>query len=345
MCSFRFKTYFPWVFLPFIFHLLEWTPIIYGPKLNPASLEYEHDSMLLYQLYLLNYFTLFALEYIVQVICAFFVLCIGFKLCQRIQFLNLIKFTLNAFRTSVKTKNVRREEILGIDHFDNHSELDQKIPIQKKDVNIFAEMKQMQLEQSDLLLKEMKKCQEEQREQLVKILKTHTDTKFENFEMEIKKNQKEQFSDMKNQQKLFLMQLQNNSKKNEFQDSKFTEIKDGMQQKIDNQSKIIEKQYGELKNKCSEIKTSINNQTRQQGILQNLVLDLKNSDHGSEKAQEESECPKRSKECKICMDKDLSVALRPCGHIVVCEDCVGKLSRKCPTCRETIIGTLKIYLP
>ena len=179
----------------------------------------------------------------------------------------------------------------------------------------------------------------------MKILKTHTDTKFENFEMEIKKNQKEQFSDMKNQQKLFLMQLQNNSKKNEFQDSKFAEIKDGMQQKIDNQNKINEKQYGELKKECSEIKTSIKNQTRQQGILQNLVLDLKNSDDKSEQAQEESESPERSKECKICMDKDLSVALRPCGHIVVCEYCVGKLSRKCPTCRETIIGTLKIYLP
>ena len=163
--------------------------------------------------------------------------------------------------------------------------------------------------------------------------------------MEIKKNQKEQFSDMKNQQKLFLMQLQNNSKKNEFQDSKFAEIKDGMQQKIDNQNKINEKQYGELKKECSEIKTSIKNQTRQQGILQNLVLDLKNSDDKSEQAQEESESPERSKECKICMDKDLSVALRPCGHIVVCEDCVGKLSREWPTCREIIIGTLKIYLP
>ena len=339
MCSFRFKTYFPWVFLHFISYLLEWTPLFYGPGLNPGSLEQKrHDSPLMYPFL---YLTLFALKCLFQVICAFFVFCIGFKLCLRIQFLNLIKFTLNAFRTSVKTENVRKTEILGIDH----SELDQKIPSQNKDVNIFEEIKQMQLEQSDLLLKEMKKYQEEQREQLVKILKTHTDTKFENFEMEIKKNQKEQFSDMKNQQKLFLMQLQNNSKKNEFQDSKFTEIKDGMQQKIDNQNKIIEKNYGELKKECSEIKTSIKNQTRQQGILQNLVLDLKNSDERSEQAQEKSESPERSKECKICMDKDLSVALRPCGHIVVCEDCVGKLSRKCPTCRETIIGTLKIYLP
>ena len=337
MFSFRFKTYFPWVFLPFIVYSLEW---IYGPGLNSASLEQKHDSIYLTYIYLY-----LVLKYLVQVICAFFVLCIGFKLCLRIQFLNLIKFTLNAFRTSVKTKNVRREEILGIDHFDNHSELDQKIPIQKKDVNVFEEMKQMQLEQSDLFLKEVKKSQEEQREQLVKILTTNVDIQLENFQMEIKKNQKEQFSDMKNQQKLFLIQLQNNSKKNEFLESKFTEIKDGMQQKIDNQNKIIEKQYGELKKECSEIKTSIKNQTRQQGILQNLVLDLKNSDGRSEQAQEKSESPERSKECKICMDKDLSVALRPCGHIVVCEDCVGKLSRKCPTCRETIIGTLKIYLP
>ena len=135
MCSFRFKTYFPWVFLPFILYLLEWTPLVYGPGLNPASLEQKHNSMLLYPFL---YLTMFALKYLVQVICAFFVLCIGFKLCLRIQFLNLIEFTLNAFRTSLKTKNVKRKEILGIDHFDNHFELDQKIPIQKKDVNIFA---------------------------------------------------------------------------------------------------------------------------------------------------------------------------------------------------------------
>ena len=62
---------------------------------------------------------------------------------------------------------------------------------------------------------------------------------------------------------------------------------------------MIEKQYGELKKECSEIKTSIKNQTRQQGILQNLVLDLKNSDGGSEEAKAESESPERSKECKI----------------------------------------------
>ena len=100
MFSFRFKTYFPWVFLPFILYCLEW---IYGPGLNSASLEQKHDSMMLYPFL---YLTMFALKYILQAICAFFVLCIGFKLCLRIQFLNLIKFTLNAFRTSVKTENV-----------------------------------------------------------------------------------------------------------------------------------------------------------------------------------------------------------------------------------------------
>ena len=50
-------------------------------------------------------------------------------------------------------------------------------------------------------------------------------------------------------------------------------------------------------------------------------------------------------ECKICMDKPLSVALKSCGHIVVCTDCVDKLPRNCPLCRKLIVGTLKIYLP
>ena len=61
--------------------------------------------------------------------------------------------------------------------------------------------------------------------------------------------------------------------------------------------------------------------------------------------QAQAESDETSRQCIICMDKDLCVALRPCGHIVACEGCVGKLTRKCPTCRETIIGTLKIYLP
>ena len=87
---------------------------------------------------------------------------------------------------------------------------------------------------------------------------------------------------MKNQQKLFLTKQQNNPQKAEFLEQKFTEIKEKAKQNFDDQNRMLEKQNQDLKKQLSQINTSINNQTRQQGILQNLVLDLKCSDDKSD---------------------------------------------------------------
>ncbi|XP_053169446.1 baculoviral IAP repeat-containing protein 7 isoform X3 [Hemicordylus capensis] len=47
--------------------------------------------------------------------------------------------------------------------------------------------------------------------------------------------------------------------------------------------------------------------------------------------------------CKVCMDKDVSVVLVPCGHLVVCAECAPNL-RRCPICRGVIRDSMKAFL-
>ena len=99
---------------------------------------------------------------------------------------------------------------------------------------------------------------------------------------------------------------------------------------------------------CKDLQKVIGNQTKQQGFLQNLVLDLKGNSNGRSEegeAKAKIENDEVNKECKICMDRALAVALRPCGHVAVCEDCEEKLPKKCPICRKSIVGTLRVYFP
>ena len=85
--------------------------------------------------------------------------------------------------------------------------------------------------------------------------------------------------------------------------------------------------------------------TKQQGFLQNLVLDLKKSNINSDK-QGEAIAQIKDKEilleCKICMDKPIKVALNPCGH-TFCENCAKRTH--CAICRERIVEAQKIYIP
>ena len=91
------------------------------------------------------------------------------------------------------------------------------------------------------------------------------------------------------------------------------------------------------------ISKEFQNQTKQLNSLQHLVLDLKNSQSSKQKAEKvETELIGN---CVFCMDKPLTHAVRPCGHLIACTDCAEKLSKKCPICRRTIFATLRIFLP
>lgn len=51
---------------------------------------------------------------------------------------------------------------------------------------------------------------------------------------------------------------------------------------------------------------------------------------------------KEEKQCKICMDEDVSVVFFPCGHLSCCPKCAVALD-KCPICRKDIEKQVKIY--
>ena len=111
--------------------------------------------------------------------------------------------------------------------------------------------------------------------------------------------------------------------------------------------KKIQKQFKDLLLK-QEIESKkqyeeIQNQTKQLNLLQNLVLDLKNSQSSKKKAEKVDTEP--IGKCVICLDKSLTYAVRPCGHLIACTDCAEKLPKECPICRRNISDTLKIFFP
>ena len=112
--------------------------------------------------------------------------------------------------------------------------------------------------------------------------------------------------------------------------------------KLENLKDELISQQKELKKLCLETRSSLQNQIKQQGVLQNLVLDLKPSNENQQdSAKKETEL---NNECKICMERPLATALTPCGH-TVCFQCAKKLKFKdCPTCRVKISGLQKIFL-
>lgn len=42
--------------------------------------------------------------------------------------------------------------------------------------------------------------------------------------------------------------------------------------------------------------------------------------------------------CRVCYTRPINVAIKPCGHKIVCKSCLTKLGKLCPLCRDTISG-------
>ncbi|KAL4648873.1 E3 ubiquitin-protein ligase XIAP-like [Arapaima gigas] len=51
----------------------------------------------------------------------------------------------------------------------------------------------------------------------------------------------------------------------------------------------------------------------------------------------------REKQCKVCMDRDISIVFIPCGHLVTCNNCSQALT-KCPICCAVITQKIKTYI-
>ena len=110
--------------------------------------------------------------------------------------------------------------------------------------------------------------------------------------------------------------------------------------KLENFKDELTSQQQELKKLCLETRSSLQNQIKQQGVLQNLVLDLKPSNENQQdSAKKENEL---NNECNICMERPLAIALKPCGH-TLCFQCAKKL-KECHKCRAKISKLQKIFI-
>ena len=50
-------------------------------------------------------------------------------------------------------------------------------------------------------------------------------------------------------------------------------------------------------------------------------------------------------ECLVCMDREATHALVPCGHMVACEACSELVREFCPLCRAPVFMAMKVFLP
>ena len=226
----------------------------------------------------------------------------------------------------------------------SHNEhLKQIIEIQKKYLNIQQieiSNKQRDQERVNKELGQLKDSMQQLKLQQTEEFKKNQTlfaTKFEQVKTELKNNN-QQVSELKNQQKQLLHQLQNQKKKPK---------KEALESKIDylngdfkEQKQAFDRCDLHITSVCSEIQNSVKNLTKQQGFLQNLVLDLKSAMKEQVQTEEDS-----SDKCVFCFDKVLNVALNPCGHVIACTDCEKKLPKNCPICRNVISNTLRIYFP
>lgn len=62
-----------------------------------------------------------------------------------------------------------------------------------------------------------------------------------------------------------------------------------------------------------------------------------------EELQKQNETLKDNITCKVCMDDKVDMLFLPCRHLICCEPCSDSV-RRCPLCRQRIIGTIKAFL-
>jgi len=77
-------------------------------------------------------------------------------------------------------------------------------------------------------------------------------------------------------------------------------------------------------------------------ISSEAETELKLALDNMKKLSREVQTLKESRTCKLCMDKEVSQVLLPCGHVICCNHCIAKI-QKCPICRAEIINSQIVY--
>lgn len=69
----------------------------------------------------------------------------------------------------------------------------------------------------------------------------------------------------------------------------------------------------------------------------------KKEESQDESLEEEVTRLRESKQCKICMENDVSAVFLYCGHVISCLSCAEKVT-DCPLCRQPIYSIMRIYM-
>jgi len=82
-----------------------------------------------------------------------------------------------------------------------------------------------------------------------------------------------------------------------------------------------------------------------------LLSDLGVSEVDFEEKQSNTPSGEIVKECVVCLDNPSTIAIQPCGHLALCQECSPNFDpdfetrtiETCPRCRQKISSLLRIY--
>ena len=77
--------------------------------------------------------------------------------------------------------------------------------------------------------------------------------------------------------------------------------------------------------------------------LPETIADKENQTLGNEKQKEVRSAHDDDSKCVVCIDAKKCVAIMPCKHMCVCEECI-ELLKTCPICRIDIESCLLLYV-
>ena len=127
-------------------------------------------------------------------------------------------------------------------------------------------------------------------------------------------------------------ELMDDSKDDEYKDDKYEELRRQIEE-LDVKLKQSCKKIGDLKgenvngmsfNELSELEQILFNSLR-------IVRKKMNEKQSSYQL------------CRVCLDQNKNVVLRPCNHMAICKDCSVRI-RQCPICQADIMERIIVYI-
>jgi hypothetical protein len=114
------------------------------------------------------------------------------------------------------------------------------------------------------------------------------------------------------------------------------EVKRALAKQLETETRALEKQQ-ELESELKRMRAELQSLRNKQTVLSESMA----------MKQERIEEAEESKECKICLDEQATVAVQPCGHLCLCRACVqlpDTLTNGCPICRGAVDATTNIFV-